>query len=160
VVSQSLSHCFVLSPSVFIIYGSYVVSLSFFWAFGVVTSFSFHRHFQTTVSHQLTQGDSSYTALPGIRILHCHYYITLLCFHVLFHHLRFAQHLRLCPVLCLASVAVCFIICSHFVCCCLTLYVMICLRYHLTNNSTFRSDYSTINASMYFLFFLPTSGIT
>jgi len=143
-VSHSLSH----SVSFYLLRVSLSMGLTSFLShtFGLLVLLLhflfFHRHFQTRVSHQLTQGDSSCTALPGIRILHCHYHITLLFFHVLFHHLRFAQHscLYLCPVLCLASVAVVLLFCSHFVCCCLTLYAMICLRYHLTNNSTFRSD--------------------
>ena len=71
------------------------------------TSFSFHRHFQTRVSHQLTQGDSSCTALPGIRILHCHHHITLLFFSCSVSSFAFCTaFLSLSRPLCLAFVAV------------------------------------------------------
>ena len=143
------------------LYGSCVDSLSYIF-FGLLASllpFLSIVIFQSTVSHQLTQGDSSCTALPDVRILHCHYYITLLFFHVLFHHLRFAQHFCLCPVLYLA-----FRRCLFYY-----LFSLLLLSYTIRHDlftlspnqqSLFRSDHSTINPSMFYVLLLPTSGIT
>lgn len=83
-ISLCLSVCLLLSSSAFIFNGSRVVSLSYFWAFGVVTSFSFHRHFHrlTTVFHHLTHGDSSCTAhsYPALPLLYHTAFLFMFCF--------------------------------------------------------------------------------
>jgi hypothetical protein len=145
------------------LYGSCVDSLSYIF-FGLLASllpFLSIVIFQSTVSHQLTQGDSSCTALPGVRILHCHYYITLLFLSCPVSSLTFAQHFCLCPVLYLA-----FRRCLFYYLFSLLLLLSYTTRHDLFTLSPnqqllFGSDHSTINPSMYIVFLLlPTSGIT